>query len=54
MTDGQAGVPGTDDNRVNSTGRLAVTRSGHPVEFTSTVTLVGLVTMSNTAERFCD
>src|SRR5262249_55687209 len=55
--DGEAGMPGPDDdgrggaNRYRSLGwrdRQAV------ASFTSTVTLVGLVMASNTAERFCD
>ena len=44
----QAGVAGTDDDRADG---FAAHRSAQCV---STTTVVGLVMMSNTAERFCD
>ena len=48
---GQAGVARADDD-----GGVRMTALGFAAEayFTSTVTLVGLVMMSYTAERFCD
>ena len=56
---GEAGVPGPDDdggdvaNGSRSSLDLA-TAPSTPAQVTSTVTFVGLVTMSYTAERFCD
>lgn len=49
----QPGVPGADDDRcdVFDVGPVASVAARYT---TSTVTLVGLVTMSYTAERFCD
>ena len=54
VTNRQTGMPGADDYGVDITGWLIVTSSGHPVLVTLTLTFVGLVTMSKTAERFCD
>jgi hypothetical protein len=49
----QSGVAGADDDRRDVFDDEL--RSGRrPGQATSTVTLVGLVTTSNTAERFCD
>jgi hypothetical protein len=47
MTRGEAGVPATDDNR----GGVLDDSS---FQASSTVTLVGFVSASNTAERFWD
>ena len=46
VADGEAGMAGPDHQ-----GGRAGHAGAHP---TSTVTFVGLVRMSNTAERFCD
>ena len=49
-------VPGTDDDDVNGAGGADTRARGRQpgTHRTSTATLVGLVTMSNTAERLCD
>ena len=51
---GQAGMAGTNDDNVNGSGRAAgdVAQTAHWL--IRTLTLVGFVMMSNTAERFCD
>ena len=45
----KTGMPSTDHN-----GRNAHCYAIGPIQLTLTVTFVGLVTTSNTAERFCD
>src|SRR6187402_2592231 len=49
----EPGMTGTDDDDVDGAGQPGASEwtRGHR---TSTATLVGFVTMSNTAERFCD
>ena len=47
---GEAGVPGTDDGG-RGVRHAGVKGAG---QASSTSTFVGLVTMSKTAERFCD
>ena len=51
-TYGEAGMAGADDDGVDL--RWAWLQDRSPVQLTSTVTLVGLVITSYTAERFCD
>ena len=51
-TYGEAGMAGADDDGVDL--RWAWPQDRSPVQLTSTVTLVGLVITSYTAERFCD
>ena len=48
VTGGEAGVPRADDDRGDALDALRFPSA------TSTVTFVGLVSASNTAERFCD
>src|SRR6185503_16082254 len=49
----EAGMPGTDDDSVDDASHSATAPcAAH--HLTSTATLVGFVTMSNTAERRCD
>ena len=50
----QPGMPGADDDRGGLAQRIRPEPRRDPGYLTSTATLVGLVTMSNTAERFCD
>ena len=54
VTDRQTSMPSADNYGVDSTDWLIVTSTGHPVLVTLTLMFVGLVTMSKTAERFCD
>ena len=54
LAHGEAGMPGPDDGRGNPANASDSRHGGPLAYFTETVTLVGLVTISNTAERFWD
>jgi hypothetical protein len=47
-------MTGADDDYINHFLACGLRASGHRLHPTVTVTSVGLVMMSNTADRFCD